>query len=85
MMTQYWPMAITEDGQTLHTYDSCNTLAECVNQFDIWEKHYKYRIKEAWVDAKAQADLQSKPVEAKLVYTRTWKLCNVIQKGESDV
>ena len=49
-MEQYWPMAITEDGQKLFTYESATSISECVNQFEIWENHYHYKIKEAWID-----------------------------------
>lgn len=49
-MEQYWPMAMTEDGQILHTNDSADTIAECIAQFELWESHYHYKIKEAWID-----------------------------------
>lgn len=49
-MEQYWPMAITYDGQTLSTYESAKSISECIDQFAIWENHYHYKIKEAWID-----------------------------------
>lgn len=49
-MDQYWPMAITEDGQTLFTHESAKSISECIDQFEIWENHYHYKIKEAWYD-----------------------------------
>lgn len=46
----YWPMAITEDGEKLFTYDSLFTIEKALNQFSIWEDHYNYNIKEAWIE-----------------------------------
>lgn len=46
----YWPMAITEDGERLFTYDNVSTKEKAVNQLSIWENHYGYKIKTAWID-----------------------------------
>lgn len=46
----YWPHAVTEDGEKLFTYDSLFTLGKALEQFSIWQDHYKYKIKEAWID-----------------------------------
>lgn len=46
----YWPMAIKEDGEKLFTYDSLCTIEKAMNQFSIWEDHYNYNIKEAWIE-----------------------------------
>lgn len=46
----YCPMAVTQDGEKLFTYDSVLTQEEALRQFSIWEDHYGYKIKEAWID-----------------------------------
>ena len=46
----FWPMAVTSDGEKLFTYDSVFTLKKALEQFSIWEDHYGYKIKEAWVE-----------------------------------
>ena len=49
-MKQYWPMAITEDGEKLFTYESALTFDEAERQFDIWQNHYKYKLVARWID-----------------------------------
>lgn len=46
----YWPMAITENGEKLFTYDSVFTVEKALEQFSIWADHYDYKIKEAWIE-----------------------------------
>lgn len=48
-MMIYHPMAITDKG-TQFVYDGMNTASDALKQFDIWEKDYGYRIREAWID-----------------------------------
>lgn len=48
--TQYWPMAIAENGDVLFTDSACCSEEKCIAQFHIWEEHYNYRIKEAWIE-----------------------------------
>ena len=48
MPVWYYPMAYTVDGETLFTYDS-TTKEKALKQFSIWEDHYGYKIKEAWL------------------------------------
>lgn len=47
---QYWPMAITEDGEKLFTYESALTFGKAEKQFDIWQNHYKYKLAARWID-----------------------------------
>lgn len=48
--TQYWPMAIAENGDMLFTDSACRSEEKCIAQFRIWEEHYNCRIKEAWIE-----------------------------------
>lgn len=48
--TLYWPMAETEDGQTLFTQDAAMSVEQCYKQFEIWENHYHYKLKSAYYD-----------------------------------
>ena len=50
MAAFYYPMAITEEGEKLFTYDSVLTVEKALQQFSIWENHYGYKLKEAWID-----------------------------------
>lgn len=49
-MVQYWPNAITKDGEKLFTYSPHNTEGGCIAQFMLWEGSFHYEIKEAWID-----------------------------------
>ena len=46
----YWPMAETEDGQSLFTQEAAMSVEQCYQQFDIWENHYHYKLKCACYD-----------------------------------
>lgn len=59
-MKLYWPMAICEDGEQLHTYDSCLNFEKCVDQFALWEDWYRYKITKMWVDVKDTCDPEYK-------------------------
>lgn len=52
-MTMYHPMATAVDDngneQKLFVYDGCLSIAECIKQFDMWQKEYGYKIKTACV------------------------------------
>ena len=49
-LTLYWPMAETEDGQSLFTQEAAMSVEQCYQQFDIWENHYHYKLKYACYD-----------------------------------
>lgn len=53
-MKTYWPCAIIRlsDGteNTISTYDSCFSLEEAQEMFNLWRDYYKYNIVECWVD-----------------------------------
>ena len=49
MAAFYYPIAITEDSEKLFTYDSVSTVEKALQQFSIWENHYGYTLKEAWI------------------------------------
>ena len=49
-LTLYWPMAETEDGQSLFTQEAAMSVEQCYQQFDIWENHYHYKLKCACYD-----------------------------------
>ena len=49
-LTLYWPMAETEDGQSLFTQEAAVSVEQCYRQFDIWENHYHYKLKYACYD-----------------------------------
>ena len=70
-MDQYWPMAITEDGQTLFTHESARSISECIDQFEIWENHYGYKIKEAWFDKQTDDGILRYHCQ------RVWKIKNM--------
>ena len=47
----YWPCAVLRDGERLFTTEGVRTLKRALQQFEIWEEHYKYHnIREAWID-----------------------------------
>lgn len=48
-MAIYWANAVTDDGTRLTTYDGCQTYAEAMQQFVIWQNDYKYKLKEMWI------------------------------------
>ena len=49
-LTLYWPMAETEDGESLFTQEAATSVEQCYRQFDIWENHYHYKLKCACYD-----------------------------------
>lgn len=49
-MTIYHPNAITVDGERLFTTNGTTSYSKAIEQFEIWESHYGYKIKTAWVD-----------------------------------
>lgn len=51
-MITYAPGAKTNQDSSgvLFTQSNAMTLEKAVQQFSIWEDHYGYTIKEAWVD-----------------------------------
>ena len=65
---QFWPCAITEDGEKLFTQDAARSEEECIKQFEIWENHYGYKIKDAWIDTSCGTSAFDK----KVFYKRTW-------------
>ncbi|MGN0706605.1 MAG: hypothetical protein ACI4JC_01215 [Faecalibacterium sp.] len=46
----FWPIAITEKGEKLFTSNSLFTMEKALEQFSIWEDHYGYKIKKAWIE-----------------------------------
>lgn len=46
----FWPNAVTDDGQKLFTYECVPTIRKALKQLSIWENHYGYKIKTAWID-----------------------------------
>lgn len=46
---RYWPMAITENGDRLFTYESVRHKKDALRQFEIWTT-IGYKIKTAWID-----------------------------------
>lgn len=46
----FWPLATTENGEKLFTYDSVFSVKKAMDQFSIWEDHYGYKIKDAWIE-----------------------------------
>lgn len=61
MMKQYWPNAITLDGERLFTYSSFLSREKCIEQFDIWANHYHYKIMSAWIDCDGETEYFSMP------------------------
>ena len=59
----YSPNAITDDGTRLFTTCSTYELEKAVEQFRIWEDHYKYRISLAWIDVDE---------DKRFEYRKTW-------------
>lgn len=46
---RYWPMAKTKDGDNLTVYNSVHTIEKALQQFNVWEEFYGYKIEEAWI------------------------------------
>ena len=47
----YWPMAITENGEKLFTYNSVHSIRRALQQFSIWQDNYGYKIRTALIEA----------------------------------
>ena len=65
---KHWPNAVTDTGEKLFTYDSCDSVEECLKQFDIWENHYHYKIADAWIDTVTL----SSNVKSTVHYKKQW-------------
>lgn len=53
-MKSYWPEAIivTDNGpDKLFTYNAVTTIEKANAQFEIWEKHYNYKIAARWIES----------------------------------
>ena len=48
-MSWFWSMAVTNDGEKLHTYDSCFNEIDTLKVFEVWEQGYHHNLKEMWV------------------------------------
>ena len=48
-MPSYYSMAITNNG-TQFIYDGFDSVEQALDQFEVWENVYNYRILEAWID-----------------------------------
>ena len=69
-MKLYYPNAVTVDGKKLFTTDAANSAEQCCEQFDIWENHYRYKIKEAWCDKRTDDGILRYHCQ------RVWKIKN---------
>lgn len=48
-MSWFWPMAVTSEGEKLHTYDSYFNGIDALKVFEVWEQGYHHNLKEMWV------------------------------------
>ena len=76
-MALYWPMAMTKDGEKLFTQDAATSAEECYKQFDIWQNHYHYDIKEAWFDK------HTKDGGIRYHCSRVWKVMGISDLAKS--
>ncbi len=65
----FWPMAVTNDGKDLYTYDSCFNISDTLKVFEVWEQEYHYNLKKMWVQVvNGDTGLQERIVKVKRTY-----------------
>ena len=71
-MKLYWPKAITESGERLHTYDSCMSPEGCKHVFSCWENDYSWLLKEMWIDV---TDTENEEYKGRLEVVHDYRIC----------
>ena len=73
---QYWPMAMTADGQALFTYDSVSTIQEVQKCLETWSESHE--LAEAW----AAIHKEGKSL-GKITFRRVWCVTTDLYEGKS--
>lgn len=62
----YWPMAETQTGQKLWTYNCVDTIEEVIRTFEVWES--QYTIVKAWAQVQEGSEI-AREIKFKHVWT----------------